>query len=315
MKHTVEPKLTRSRRSVIRPFAFLELPSELRNEVYTLLSTDLSRRPLRFLGRNKWPSQYVRMHICKHAVTDFVMPPSPRIEAGLLLACKSIHQEYLTMVARNANITIVVPDLILHAGADLTTAFAPYSQQSYTPPRILSLSTFRPETIRKLKLHLLLPLSIPDETTELYWNTRLIDGSFLAKMTALDSLVVVLTYNANYPDRHSIEDWLSCQAVRLAVASIVENTRSKIYWFYDVIDDKARGLAKDVRGIMRRHKQQGTGNDKIVGKLCNLWMLLDYGMFFRVKRSAQASKQLCALAVEMEQLAIGGYEKGGKHGQ
>jgi hypothetical protein len=280
---------------------------------------------MHFLATNQWPSGYAGALIGEENVTKLVVPACPPVSGGLLVASKTINQEYLSLLSHNAHIVITIPDLILHADADLATAFAPSFSHTTTPPgrgypapKLLRLSTFQPDAIRQLTLKLLLPTTIPDSPTELYWNTRLIDGHFLAQMTSLDILNVTLTYNVNNPDRHDAGEWLSSQAVRLAVATIVENTRAKIYWSYVFMADEARDFAGEVRRSIRGMKDKGVyGRDtqKLQGRIWSLWMLLDPGKSFKMLRSDQASRSLCALAGEMEELAIVGYKKGGKYGQ
>jgi hypothetical protein len=229
----------------------------------------------------------------------------------------------MSMLSCQADITIIIPELVPDSDADLATAFAPPFRKISDPPRqlyvapgFLRLSSFCLEFITRFTLHLLLPTSIPDEPIELFTYIRLIDGSFLAQMTALKSLTVVLTYNASNPNRHFIDEWLACQAVGLAVATVVENTKAEITWHYDLIDPEAREYAGEVRTLMRRFKNAGSAGRekrKLMGRVCNLWMLLDHGKHFRVQRSARASEMLRVLASEVQQKAIGGYKKGGKY--
>lgn len=301
----------------------MEFPSEIRNAVYTLLLTDLCQRPMHFLAMNQWPSGYAGALIGEENVTKLVVPACPPVSGGLLVASKTINQEYLSLLSHNADIIITIPDLILHADADLATAFAPHSNSaislprgSYPTPKLLHLSTFQPDAIRELTLKLLLPITIPADPTELYWNTRLIDGHFLQQMTSLEKLHVKLTYNVNHPDRHDAREWFSSQVLRLAVASIVENTRAKIHWSYFLMEDEARdfarGIRRDIRGLKGSYSRS---TQKLLGRIWSLWMLLDPGQSFKMVRSDQASISLCALAAEMEELAIVGYKKGGKYGQ
>jgi hypothetical protein len=139
-------------------------------------------------------------------------------------------------------------------------------------------------------------------------------------MTFLKSVKLFLIHIPHHPRKHSIADWLLCQAVRLAISSIAENTKAIKDLGYFTIRSKGRELVNVCRSAAQMRKVEGLADPmlrkyiKEVKKGPSWWVLLGHETCFRVRTRLQASEILREIAVTMvmkEKLT--GQTKAGKY--